>query len=219
MKLHLGCGETRLEGYVNIDQPPPSHTVQSRSVADQYADITRLRYPEGSVEEVRLHHVFEHFSRPTAIGLAASWASWLSPRGRLHIEVPDFVRTARAVLWPFSSRHARLVGIRHLFGSHEAPWAVHCEGWSAATLSGVLEVCGLEIERVRRRGWKGTYNLEVFGRKRGHGIGWNELEPRARAWLRDYLLDDTPGELKLLDVWMSELRGQLERTWALPRAT
>jgi hypothetical protein len=219
MKLHLGCGENRLEGYVNIDQPPASHTVQARSVADEHADIRRLRYPEGSIEEVRLHHVFEHFPRPVAIGLAASWGSWLRPGGLLHVEVPDFVRTARAVLSPFSSKPARLVGIRHIFGSHEAPWAIHCEGWGARTLSDALGVCGFDVERVRRNRWKGTYNVEVFGRRGARPLGREELEPRVREWLRNYLVDGTPGELKLLDVWMGEFSAQLDHTWALPAAS
>lgn len=218
MKLHLGCGENRLDGYVNIDQPPAAHTVQSRSVADEHADITLLRYPEASIDEVRLHHVFEHFARPVALALAASWASWLRRDGVLHIEVPDFARTARAVLSPFSSRRARLVGMRHLYGSHEAPWAVHCEGWTAQTLSGVFRLCGIEAERVRRTGWKGTYNIHVIGRRNDRPLGRDEIEQRAREWLHLYLLDDSPGEVRLLDVWMDGFRHQAERTWALPAA-
>jgi predicted SAM-dependent methyltransferase len=65
-KLHLGCGQRHLEGYINIDFPASEHSVQDKSVADIQADITQLSYPASSIDEVRLHHVFEHFPRPVA---------------------------------------------------------------------------------------------------------------------------------------------------------
>lgn len=216
MKLHLGCGETRLEGYLNVDQPPAAHTVQTRRTADAFADIGALRCPAGSVEEVRLHHVFEHFPRPVAFALAASWASWLREGGRLHVEVPDLHRTARAVVSRLSRKRARTVGIRHLFGSHEAPWAIHCEGWSAETLTDAFEAAGLALEEVRRTRWKDTYNVHVLARRGRTAPSREEVAARVRAVLAGYLVDETPGELRMLDVWMEGFAVQLERTWALP---
>jgi predicted SAM-dependent methyltransferase len=213
VKLHLGCGEQYLEGYRNIDLPQEDQTV-IRSVADEFGHIDQLRYAVASIEEVRLHHVFEHFPRPVAIALVASWRSWLKPGGVLHVEVPDFVRTARAVLWPFSSRQRRLVGIRHLFGSHEAPWAVHWEGWCEETLSAVYRICGIEPVEVKRGKWRGTYNVHVLGRRTADDLGRDRIEPAVREWLRNYLVDASPSELKILDVWMDQFRRQLDRTWA-----
>ena len=86
MKLHLGCGERYLEGYINIDYPPEQHTVQQNTKVDHYADITKLNYPENSIDEVRLHHVFEHFDRATALALLCNWHTWLKPGGKLLIE-------------------------------------------------------------------------------------------------------------------------------------
>ncbi len=215
MKLHLGCGEKYLEGYRNIDQPPVSHTVQTRSVADEQADLCSLRYPAESVDEVRLHHVFEHFPRPVAMGLAASWRSWLRPGGVLHIEVPDFERTARSVLRPFASRRRRLVGIRHLFGSHEAPWAVHWEGWTRESLTAVFRLCGIDVERVRRGEFRHTYNITVIGRRDARRLGRDEVEAAARSWLGNYLVDGSPVEARLLDVWMGAYREQVDRGWAV----
>ena len=81
MKLHLGCGQIYLNGYVNIDYPLTEHTVQQASVADEFCDLTNMHYKAGSIEEVRLHHVFEHFPRAQAIALLASWHSWLQRGG------------------------------------------------------------------------------------------------------------------------------------------
>src|SRR6185369_2221030 len=114
MKLHLGCGQRYLDGYINIDFPSSSHSIQETSVADLHADILSLHYPEKSVEEIRSHHVFEHFPRPIACALLAGWYLWLKEGGLLRIEVPDFRRTAQRLLNPFLSFKKRAVAERHL---------------------------------------------------------------------------------------------------------
>ncbi len=134
MKLHLGCGQRYFEGYVNIDYPLSEHSVQQTSIADQFANLTELNYKSNSIDEVRLHHVFEHFTRATACALLASWNSWLTNNGVLHIEVPDFQKTGKVALSKFSSEKERAVAIRHIFGSQEAHWAVHYEGYTSDSL-------------------------------------------------------------------------------------
>ena len=95
LKLHLGCGERYLSGYVNIDLPTTEHSVQTRTKVDVEADITTLRYESGSIAEIRLHHVLEHFARPTALRLLMQWYDWLVEGGVLVLETPDFERTIR----------------------------------------------------------------------------------------------------------------------------
>ncbi len=212
MRLHLGCGQRYLEGYRNVDFPASEHTVQATQVADELADLTALKYARGSVDEVRLHHVFEHFPRPQAAGLLVSWYFWLRQGGRLHIEVPDFLRTALSALNPFASAHTRRVGIRHIFGSHEARWAVHCEGWTSESLSQLLTRIGFAIAEIKRSHWRGTYNIEVIAEKRGRERARAEQEATVRAFFRDFILDETASELVLLDVWQRELRAQIDRS-------
>ncbi len=68
MKLHLGCGQKYLDGYINIDYPLTSeHSVQQNSVADELANLMELRYKPGTIDEIRLHHVFEHFSQSNGL--------------------------------------------------------------------------------------------------------------------------------------------------------
>ena len=217
MKLHLGCGEVYLEGYRNIDQPAEAHAVQRKIVADEQADLTGLRYPAGSIEEVRLHHVFEHFSRPVAMALAASWGSWLRPGGVLRIEVPDFERTARSALRTFASRRRRFIGIRHLFGSREAEWAVHREGWTQESLGEVFRLCGVEVQGATRTRWLHTYNITVVGARSSAALDRKRVEASVEKWFGNYLLDDSATELRLLEVWMDAYRLQTDRSW--PPAT
>jgi len=212
MKLHLGCGQSYLNNYVNIDFPSSEHSVQVRSVADLHADLLGLQYASESIEEVRLHHVFEHFPRPIACALLASWHSWLKPSGVIHIEVPDFHRTARVILNPFASLRKQAVAERHLFGSHEAHWAVHCEGYNSKILAAMLESFGFSVNKTRRNSWRGTYNFEILAKKNVSGLTREDFEATARKFLANFLVDES--EVKLLDVWMEMYRAQVERSWA-----
>jgi hypothetical protein len=213
MKLHLGCGERYLEGYRNIDFPPSRHSVQRKTVADELADILTLRFPAGTIEEVRLHHVFEHFPRPAAMALVACWNSWLQPEGRIHLEVPDTQRQMQVLLDPSSNLHDRLLSIRHVFGSHEADWAYHYEGYTPGNLQFLLEAYGFEIIRLEKNGWMGTHNFEIVGRKTRLGLSQSDFETITQQVLSQYLLDDSRSELSLLAVWMTEYRKQVERSW------
>ena len=214
MKLHLGCGQRYLEGYLNVDFPLTAHTAQTESVADLHADITELRYPAAGVDEVRLHHVFEHFPRPIACGLLACWHSWLKPGAVLHIEVPDFARTARIMLNPFSSLNRHAVAERHLFGSHEAPWAAHCEGYTPLLLKKMLSAFGFAAGKVEKNAWCGTWNIEVIARRQMETLSREQVANRADAYLRHFLLNSAELELRIHTAWMVLFAGQLEKGWS-----
>lgn len=212
-KLHLGCGQVYLEGYTNIDYPLSEHTVQTKSVADKYADLKKMRYSGGTVDEIRLHHVFEHFIRAEALALVASWNSWLKQGGILRIEVPDFEKTAKVVLSRFSRKQQRRSAIRHIFGSNEAHWAVHYEGWYEENLRDALEVMGFRIKSVNRSVWISTHNIEVTAIKE-RNLTKAKAKKAAQTYLGDFLVDKSKSEKQTLSTWMSDFTGQLDKTWA-----
>jgi predicted SAM-dependent methyltransferase len=213
MKLHLGCGQRYLKGYRNIDFPSTEHTVQSASVADEHADLLELKVAESSVEEIRLHHVFEHFPRYTACALVAAWQSWLKEGGVLRIEVPDMLMTGLAAINPFASRHRRRVAERHLFGSHEAAWAGHKEGYTSSELRSLLSAFGLRVAKRHRNSWRGTYNIDLTAEKYV-ALSRSVCREAASAYLRGFLLDESEGELRLLETWMQQYEKQIEKSWA-----
>lgn len=213
MKLHLGCGERYLEGYINIDFPTSEHTVQKSQIADRYEDLRVLRFEKGTIDEVRLHHVFEHFPRHAAVAMLSAWYLWLKPSGRLWIEVPDLGRASLAICNPFLSKRKRTVAERHLFGSHEAGWAVHCEGYTKNILSGMLTVFDFKVEKVKQFNWKGTHNLEVLARRGNSNFGVYELEQCATKYLESFLVDESESELRLLNEWLSLYRNQFSKNF------
>lgn len=176
MKLHLGCGRKYLEGYVNIDFPDSEHTVQKDLTADVYADIHGLVYPHDSIDEIRLHHVFEHFSRPTALALLCRWRNWLKPGGVLRLETPDAMACFKQMFSPFSSFSAKQQVMRHLFGSHEAEWAFHADGWYEEKFRVTLSKLGYSSIRVVKTKWEMLRNIEVTATKSSETCGYAEFE-------------------------------------------
>jgi predicted SAM-dependent methyltransferase len=58
MKLNLGCGNTKNEGYVNIDADAK---VEPDLCFDFVSNV--LPYEDGSIEQVTMFHTIEHISR------------------------------------------------------------------------------------------------------------------------------------------------------------
>jgi SAM-dependent methyltransferase len=147
LRLHLGCGDKYLEGYVNIDFPQSEHTVMAPK-ADRIADIRTLSFPEGTVQEVRSHHLLEHFTRPAALRLLMNWRRWLTPDGELVVETPDFEISAQEFLRTSSMKRRFGLG-RHMFGSQEASWAEHRDFWDKRKFQFVLKKLGYRNIKVR----------------------------------------------------------------------
>ena len=211
MRLHLGCGDRYLDGYVNIDLTQSAQMVPVRREPDGYADIAGLRFEKSAVDEIRLHHVFEHFARPQACALLVAWRSWLKPGGILRMEVPDFKRTALAMLNPAGGLRGECVGARHLFGSNEAPWAIHLDGWTTRRLSLILRTLGYRVMAVRRNHWQRTYNLEVLAERLTEDLSADESRRRVQAFLALFLVDQSPSESAVLRVWLGDYERQLAR--------
>ncbi len=213
IKLHLGCGQKYLEGYINIDYPPSEHTVQNTSVADEFHNISKLKYEKNSVQEVRLHHVFEHFERFNACAYLASWNSWLTMDGIVHIEVPDFETTLKKNLNFFNKGKFEGVGLRHIFGSQEAPWAVHYEGYSENKLRQIVSHFGFDKIQIIKSSYKRTFNIEIIAKK-VNNISREDSLKAAAKYLSSYLVDDSDTEKRMLEVWLNKFKEQIAISFA-----
>ncbi len=151
LRLHLGCGEQYLDGYVNIDYSPSEHNVMQVK-ADVYANITELDFPAGSVDEVRLHHVFEHFNRVTALAMLIKWHNWLKIGGKLHIETPDLVGSAKTILAE-SSWKSKMGVVRHIAGDQSSSWAYHIDHWFPQRFEHTLNRLGFSAVQTQSSSW------------------------------------------------------------------
>jgi ubiquinone/menaquinone biosynthesis C-methylase UbiE len=84
IKLHLGCGEKRIEGYINIDcRPLPT--------VDSVQNVKLLRsYKHNTVDVLYASHVLEHFGRWEYEHILQRWFDIIKPGGLLRLSVPDF---------------------------------------------------------------------------------------------------------------------------------
>lgn len=201
-KLHLGCGEKYLDSYLNIDYPLSKHSVQKKSVADKYINILKLKYSPKSIDEIRLHHLFEHFPRAVACALLVAWHTWLKDGGLLRIEVPDMEKM---------SKNYNHLSERHIFGSQEAPWATHFAGYTSENLTNFLSKYGFKTIEIKKNKWKGTANIEVFAIKNNKNITLKKFEKITKKYLKLFLLDNSSSERELLKVWMKNYNDQIKK--------
>lgn len=152
LRLHLGCGQVGFSEYVNIDYPPSCHNIMKSTQADLFADIRRIRCEENAIDEIRLHHVFEHFSRVDSLALFIQWHGWLKQGGLLVVEVPDFEANAKKFI-ETNDFNVRSGIVRHLVGDQSSEWGFHIDQWWPERLSLTLTMLGFEILSLEKTCW------------------------------------------------------------------
>lgn len=198
MKLHLGCGGTYLPGYINIDYPVTGETIMNVK-ADVYQDITTLVYPDSSIEEIRNHHVFEHFDRVKALELLLQWRRWLQTDGKLVIETPDYFWCN--IIFPLAPFKFQMEIGRHIFGSQEAPWAKHLDFWYAGKFRKVLSIFGFKKIKISHPVYRNLLpNVKVECYKGSEIIDENAVLKEVLGW---YILTGENKE-KFLNNWLKK---------------
>lgn len=85
IKLNLGCGQFKKEGYLNID-------TDSSIKPDILHNLEKFPYPfaDNSIDLIEADHILEHFHDVLAV-MREIWRI-LKPEGKLVIRVPHFSR-------------------------------------------------------------------------------------------------------------------------------
>lgn len=208
LRLHLGCGEQLFPGYVNIDYPSDEHNVM-KVKADYTADITQLDFPPQSVDEIRLHHVFEHFNRVTALAMLIKWQQWLKIGGKLHIETPDLMGSAE-ILTSNLPWNVKMGAVRHLAGDQAASWAYHVDHWFPERYHRTLSRLGFSDINTKTSRWPHEpylCNVQAIGIKK-HNISCDQLLNAADELLWESTV--APAEKETHAVWTRQLRGVLK---------
>jgi FkbM family methyltransferase len=214
LRLHLGCGEQRLDGYVNLDYAPDAHNVM-RVRADFHADVAALEFPSESVDEIRLHHVFEHFPRVVALALLVRWQRWLKPGGVLRIETPDLEGSARVIASTEAPLAHKLAAARHLAGDQAAPWAYHVDLWFPERFRRTLARLGFTDVAVTSSRWAEPPHLANVDVSARRGAARTLGEQLAAA--DELLWDATVARVErpTWEVWRAQLRAILDGAPAL----
>jgi predicted SAM-dependent methyltransferase len=93
LRLHLGCGDTCLDGWIDIDRARPGKR------RDLRWDLRRgLPFPDGAAEAVFSEHLLEHLDVAGALRLLKECRRVLAAGGVLRVGVPDLERYIRSYL-------------------------------------------------------------------------------------------------------------------------
>lgn len=151
MKINVGSGRRHLNGYTTIDIEPKNNP-------DIVGDFRMLSFND--IEEIRAEHILEHFSREEALKVLLQWHGWLKPGGLLIVETPDFEYICKE----FADKPANMKYwlTRHAYGSQEAEWAFHRDGWYESKYRNELPNLGFKILSIERNVTRGYLpNIKV----------------------------------------------------------
>lgn len=132
MKLHLGCGKRRLEGWINIDLHD----------SDMDMDIKTLPFTDNSVDEILAVHVVEHLYIHQILSVITEWRRVLKPGGRMVLELPCLDK----VLKHFAAGSPDNMTLWPLYGApnthKDGEPALHKWCWSRMQFADLLHAAG-----------------------------------------------------------------------------
>ncbi len=205
LKLHLGCGEQYLPGYVNIDYPPSEHNVM-RVRVDLFSDVTRLEVSSGLSRRDPIAP--RSSSRVVALAQLIRWTRFLKVDGQLWIETPDVLDSARIVGRGRLGQGAHGV-VRHLAGDQAAPWAFHVDHWYPQRFERTLGAMGYAPVQISTSRWPQEpflSNVHAVATK-SVDLPLERLQAAAEELLTDSMV--APSEEETYAVWKRQLREAL----------
>lgn len=148
IKLHLGCGERFIPGFIHIDARKFSHI-------DYVTSVDKLEmFEDNSVDLIYACHLLEHFRRNQTQDVLKEWFRVLKPNGILRLAVPDFEKLIEVYL---KYNDLKLV-LGPLVGKQDYPENTHYVVFDFPTLSKILKEVG--FKKVDRYNWQDTIHKD-----------------------------------------------------------
>ncbi len=144
MKLHLGCGDKYIPGFVHVDVVDYPHV-------DHRMPVNTLTFAQdNSVELIYASHVLEHFGRHEIDQVLREWFRVLREGGILRVAVPDF--EALALRYQETGDLEELVGLA--CGGQRNPYDFHKMIFDEKLLRERLRLAG--FSSVSKYDWTNT---------------------------------------------------------------
>lgn len=161
MKLNLGCGPNKLDGYVGCD-------IIDHPGVDYVCSVDSLPFDDELVDEVLCEHIIEHLTFEQANRALVEWFRVLKVGGDLVIECPDLLGICKQFVESnefgrYTSHNGRWPLICHLYGhqrgnSEDEKFSqIHKSGYTFEHLQYVLTGIGFEDFRAEEPVHGGDY--------------------------------------------------------------
>ncbi len=139
LRLHLGCGDIDVPGFVNVDARPGPNVHHVMRIEDLSGFAT------GSAELVYASHCLEHVSHHKVAAVLAEWFRVLRPGGLVRISVPDF--DLLCVIYAASGHRIESI-IQPLMGGQNHPANFHYTCFTESSLRECLAAAGfVDVKR------------------------------------------------------------------------
>jgi len=149
MKLHVGCGNVQIPGYINID-------TRYQPGVDQVDNIKFLRrYKSNSIEVIYACAVLEHFTRWEYKDAINRWYDLLIPGGTLRISVPGFEDLIEHYL---DHKNLRIL-MGMFYGGQDYAENFHHHIWDFKIME--EDLLGVGFKEVRRYDWRETEHSHI----------------------------------------------------------
>ena len=156
MKLHLGCWQRYIPGFVHIDLCDFEHIDYKRNIDDLSI------FNNNSVTLIYSSHSFEYFDRKKGIKVLKEWLRVLRPGGILRMAVPDF----DALINIYSKTGNLEIILGPLFGRMKietdlkeniSKYIYHKTIYNFKDLKILLKSCG--FKNIKKYDWRKTIHL------------------------------------------------------------
>lgn len=172
VKLHLGCGYRKFDGYINIDLNP------SCANADLYQDCTNLsNFPDNSVDEIITYHMVEHVGHRNLIPMFIEYRRVLKPGGKLIFETPNLAEIIKRFA-QLTANSGEIIGdfgdgsvYETLYGGQKDAGAFHISLLTPYLAMLVLKAAGFEDIDSKDGHFKIIREIPQYGKE--YGIEWN----------------------------------------------
>jgi predicted SAM-dependent methyltransferase len=149
MKLHLGCGNKHIDGFINID-------ARQLPGVDVICDVNSLpQYKNDTIDLIYSSHVLEHTRRHEYMGILKRWCELLKEGGMLRLAIPDMEQVIKHY-----NIHGDLRLLRgFLWGGQTYNENYHYMGWDFKTIKEDLQEVGFKT--VERYDWRNTEHSHI----------------------------------------------------------
>jgi len=141
VRLNLGCGNKRLDGYLNCDLAE-NYTGLAPDVS---CDLRDLPFDNDFADEILAVHVLEHFYIWEVEDILNEWIRVLKPEGKLVIEVPCLDKIINHFI-KFDGAPPVNLAMWGLYGDPSYKDEKMCHRWcySTSQLKALLDAVGLK---------------------------------------------------------------------------